>query len=111
MCYAPCSLLLTIMDNQPTPIKDIVKSVIGPLTGERTTERVRVLDAWWGVVEPPFKPHTKPIALKNHTLIIHVDESGWLYELTLQKIQILRKLQERVGEHLVRDIRLRIGEV
>lgn len=111
MRYAPCSLLLTIMDNQPTPIKDIIISVVGLLTKEEAMERARVLDAWWEVIETPFKPHTKPVALKNRTLIIHVDESGWLYELTLHKVQILKKLQERAGECLVRDIKLRIGKV
>jgi hypothetical protein len=40
-----------------------------------------------------------------------VDHSSWLYELTVGKKQILKKMEEALKSKKIKEITLRIGEL
>jgi len=69
-----------------------------------------VRTAWAAATEKKTKTHTRPISLKNGTLLILVENSSWLYKLTLEKKNTLEKFNKHyTGRKKVTDIRFRIG--
>jgi len=69
-----------------------------------------VRKAWLDAAEDEVSAHARPVSLKNGTLLILVENSSWLYKLTMEKKDILRKFNENyTGRKKAADIRFRIG--
>ena len=92
-------------------LKDLVKGVIKDLTGGGRLTEEEVNTAWSSAVGKRAARHTRPVSLKKSRLVVNVDGSGWLYELTLKKRDILKRLEGRLKDQKVKEIRFRIGEV
>jgi predicted nucleic acid-binding Zn ribbon protein len=61
-------------------------------------------------VKEGAKGHAKPVSFRNGILMVIVENSSWLYELTLEKKEILEKFNATyAGRKKARDIRYRIG--
>lgn len=69
-----------------------------------------VMGAWCEAVEERTRKHTRPISLKNGVLMVIVENSSWLYELTLEKKGIIEKFNDGyTGRKKAKDIRFRVG--
>ena len=55
--------------------------------------------------------HAKPVSLRKKRLVVNVDGSSWLYELTLKKESLLTKMKQRLGEERIKELQFRIGEL
>ena len=54
--------------------------------------------------------HSAPVTLRDGLLSVRVLQPALHYELeTLSKAEILRKLKQRFGGKVIRDIRFRVG--
>lgn len=62
---------------------------------------------WTDIFREPLSLHMSPSSLKNGELLINVDSSIWLQQLTFLKAEIIKNLSP-CG---VRDVRFRIGRV
>lgn len=99
------------MKNKAERIDGLIKSLIGRLERDSgpTTEDIGA--AWKRAAgEAAFK-HTKPAALRKKRLIINVDGSSWLYELTLKKEALLAEMRKILGEDKIKELQFRIGEL
>ena len=76
-------------------------------------ERLReteVIDAWSKIVGEFIAAHSAPVALREGVLYVRVLQPALHYELEqVSKIDILRKLKQRFGTKVIRDIRFRVG--
>jgi len=105
MSYCPCS------SGEPSgPLEGLVKKVIKNIRGGRLTEE-EIVKAWTRAAGRRGARHTRPVSFRKSVLIINVDGSGWLYELTTKKRQILKKLGPGLAGKKVKGIRFRIGEI
>jgi predicted nucleic acid-binding Zn ribbon protein len=91
-------------------LKSVLKGIIKDLGKKRLTEE-EIKKAWGSAVGKKAASHTKPVSLKKARLVVNVDRSAWLYELTLKKREILEKLQAKLEAKKIKEIRFRIGEV
>lgn len=93
------------------PLEGVLKDIISGISkkGGLTEEDVR--SAWESAVGEKAAKHSRPRTLRGSRLIVHVDDSSWLYELTVQKKEILKKLGEILKSNKLKDITLRIGEL
>lgn len=98
------------MKDAATPIKDITKKVIGLLSGERQKKEEKIKEAWENAVGKRFSSHTQPTSLRKKKLIVSVDSSSMLYELTMRKRKIVAKLKKDLKDDIT-EIQLRIGEI
>ena len=98
------------MKNNPTPIKDVLKSVFEKLESGKTYTREDI-EAQWGRIagEAAFR-HSRPVVFKKDILTVYVDNSVWMQELSMQKRKILKGLQRELGKDKISDIQLKIGE-
>ena len=97
---------------KPSPIEDVVKGVIKTWGKEKprfTQEEITKL--WVRAAGKKFAEHSKPVSFKSSRLIVEVDSSGWLYELTLEKNSILKKLRGSFKGKALQEIQFRIGEL
>jgi predicted nucleic acid-binding Zn ribbon protein len=99
------------MKNGPVAISQAMEAVLRGLGSGRMACADSLSEAWSKAVGEKNIKHTRPADIKDGVLIVHVDSSAWLHKLTMEKIQILSKIKEELGEDVIRDIKLRIGEI
>jgi predicted nucleic acid-binding Zn ribbon protein len=69
-----------------------------------------VMEAWGQIVGEFIAAHSAPVALREGVLYVRVLQPALHYELEqVSKIDILRKLKQRFGGKVVRDVRFRVG--
>ncbi len=92
-------------------IENIVKDVIKDLSGRGRVSEEEVSGAWRAAAGEKAARHTKPISIKRSVLTVNVDASGWLYELTIKKKELLKALESKIRGKTLKGIRFRIGEI
>lgn len=99
------------MNEEKKPLEDLIKNVIKGMGGKTRLGEEEILKAWEGAAGVRASKHSRPKSFKGAVLIVNVDGSGWLYELTIGKKEILKQLGERLKGKKIKDIRFRIGEI
>jgi len=92
-------------------IKGIVDGLLKDWEKERIFKADAVEEAWQKAVGKRALKHTKVATLKSGRLIIEVDESGWIYQLTLKKRAILKALKKQLKNININEIQFRIGDI
>jgi len=92
------------------PLGAVLKRVLSSLKkkGRYTEEDIALF--WEKAAGSKAAGHTKPAAFKGGRLVVNVDGSSWLYELTLKKRDILKKFNDQLKGKKIKEIRFRIGE-
>ena len=69
-----------------------------------------VIDAWKNIVGEFIAAHSCPISLRAGVLLVRVLQPTLHYQFEqISKAEILRKLKQRFGRKIIRDIRFRVG--
>lgn len=90
-------------------IRDIVKNVIADLSSDKNKTQESILETWQEVLGKKATKHTKIVGLKQGRLLVNVDSSAWLFQLNLQRKELLEKLNAKVND--IQEISFRIGRV
>lgn len=93
------------------PLADVLKNIISGLKKKEIITEEELARVWNLAVGKKASAHTRPVSLRNAVLGVNVNGSSWLYELTLKKKEILKKLDKKIKRKKLKDIRFRIGEV
>src|SRR5438477_13128609 len=76
---------------------------------ERLKEN-EVIDAWKTIVGEFIAKHSSPVSLRAGVLFVRVLQPALHYQFEqISKAEILRKLKQRFGKKMIRDIRFRVG--
>jgi predicted nucleic acid-binding Zn ribbon protein len=77
------------------------------------SERIReteVMDAWKQIVGDFIAAHSAPVSLRMGILVVRVLQPALHYQFEqISKTEILRKLKQRFGTKIIREIRFRVG--
>jgi predicted nucleic acid-binding Zn ribbon protein len=93
-------------------VRNIVDNLLLKWEKEKVNKGGAVRDAWEFAVGEEAKRHTRPVSLKTGTMVVIVEDTSWLYRLTLEKRKILSKFNEKyAGRKKPADIRFRIGSL
>ncbi|MDD5422208.1 MAG: DUF721 domain-containing protein [Candidatus Omnitrophica bacterium] len=98
-------------DKDKKSIEDILKRVIKTLGPEKRLSEEDIIEIWKEAAGEAGASHSRPVSLRKSNMIVNVDGSSWLYELTTKKREILKKLEGRLKGKKLKDIRFRIGEI
>lgn len=98
------------MAEEKNPLEGVLKDIIKAMGGKGRLSEEEVISAWKGAVGESAAKHSRPASFKKSILIVNVNESSWLYELTLKKKDILKKLEGIPKGKKIKDIRFRIGD-
>ena len=89
---------------------DLVPKLMQRLGLRERLHETEVIDAWSKIVGEFIAAHSAPVALREGVLYVRVLQPALHYELEqVSKIDILRKLKQRFGAKVIRDIRFRVG--
>jgi predicted nucleic acid-binding Zn ribbon protein len=98
-------------DEAKGPLENLVKSIIGGFAGKEKLTEEEIRSAWSLVVGEKAAKHSRPRSFAESRLIVHVDDSGWLYELTTRKKYILNNLSSELKGKKLKDITFRMGDL
>lgn len=91
-------------------VADLLPKVMQKLGLKERLQESEVLSAWKALVGDFIAAHSCPISLRDGILYVHVLQPALHYELErITKPQILRKLKQRFGGRVIRDLRFRLG--
>ena len=89
---------------------DLLPKVMQKLGLRERLHESEILSAWRALVGDFIAAHSCPITLRDGILYVHVLQPALHYELErVAKPQILRKLKQRFGGRVIRDLRFRLG--
>ncbi len=66
-----------------------------------------VIAAWPDVVGPQISRVTAPQRMENGVLYVTVTTAPWRAELSMKRLELIEKLNSRVGTRVLNDIRFR----
>ncbi len=88
-------------------IGGLLSPIIKGLGIEEAVRLEGIKEDWAGLFREPLSLHMRPSRLQNGELLINVDSSVWLQQISFYREDILRTLRP-LG---VKDVRFRIGRV
>lgn len=62
---------------------------------------------WQQIIGKNIERRTRPVAIKKGVLFVEVEDSVWLYQLTLLKDKLITDFNSHAGEALISDIMFR----
>jgi len=100
----------TVPHNRWTAPAELLPKLMQRLGLKERLHETEVLEAWSKIVGDFIAAHSAPVALREGVLYVRVLQPALHYELEqIAKIDILRKLKQRFGTKVIRDIRFRVG--
>lgn len=89
---------------------EILPSLMQRLGLKERLHETEIVEAWSKIVGEFIAAHSTPVALREGVLYVRVLQPALHYELEqISKIDILRKLKQRFGGKIIRDVRFRVG--
>ena len=89
---------------------DVLPKLMQRLGLKERLQENEVLEAWGKIVGDFIAAHSAPVALREGVLFVRVLQPALHYELEqIAKIDIVRKLKQRFGAKIIRDVRFRVG--
>ena len=91
-------------------IEGIVNGLLRNLQTKKVKKASAVKDAWEAATKKETKEHAHIVNYKKGVITVIVENSSWLYKLTLEKRNILEKFNQNYrGRKKAGDIRFRVG--
>jgi predicted nucleic acid-binding Zn ribbon protein len=81
--------------------------LVASLGIDGTLRRYAVIAGWAEVVGDQIAKVTTPQRMENGVLFVSVKTAPWRAELSMKRLEIMRKLNAAAGAQVVRDIRFR----
>ncbi len=92
---------------KPVKIEGALKSLLQSLGLEKRIKQAKVVEIWAEVVGDQIASATRVLGVGNGTVVIAVKDSIWRQQLVFEKPEIVRRLNEALGEELIADIFLK----
>ena len=89
-------------------VKDIKELILRNLRAqglETPLLQKRLMDAWPTVAGEVIARYTDGVSIRNQTLFVHLTSPALRADLSMQRSDYVRKLNEYVGSQVIADIR------
>jgi hypothetical protein len=96
---------------RPKPIRSILENALRGLEIDAHVKTYSIWGAWKEIVGDSVALHTRPHAIRNRILFVHVSHPTWVQQLQFLKSALIDKINAFLGEPLVRDIRFHLGKI
>ena len=89
-------------------VHDLVAPLVARLAAAKRPSADEVTTLWRALVGPKAAKHSHPTSLRSGELLVAVDASTWLWNLSLQRPRLLEGCQAAWGAETITTIRLRM---
>ena len=90
-------------------LSDILPNVMKTFRHRPDEQLLQVFEIWNRIVGESVSQNAQPSAFKGRLLLVEVNSSVWMHQLQFLKEDIIRKINETMGEDVVEDIKFKIG--
>jgi hypothetical protein len=90
----------------PAPLSKLLRNFLDEARKNYPEGAHRLYEIWPEAVGPSLARVTRPLSLSAGKLTVAVEGAVWLQELSLFKSQLLSNLNERLGGHTIKSVRL-----
>jgi predicted nucleic acid-binding Zn ribbon protein len=91
----------------PEPLGEALGRLTKALGITKTLDEYGVLTTWSAVVGERIAGVTSALRIENGVLFVGVATAPWRAELSMQRHEIIRKINAALGKDVVREIRFR----
>ncbi len=89
---------------RPTRVNETLERVLQRYDPHRRMKAYKVWTFWADEVGKSVAAHAEPAGFREGVLSVRVDSPTWMQELQFQKESMRDRLNQRLGEPLIRDI-------
>ena len=86
-------------------IKDLILRNLRAQGLETPLLQKRLIDAWPTVMGDVIAGYTQNLYIKNQTLFVHLTSPALRADLSMQRQEIVRRLNESVGSQVIAEVR------
>jgi len=97
--------------NEIFSVDEVLSSVLKQSGFEDKSEYLKIYKIWPAVVGEKIAENTCLESAKRGTLFVNVSNPAWMQELHFLKGMIIKKLEKKLGEGTIRDIRFKTGQI
>lgn len=108
-CRIPMGTPPPIRTGAQIDLGEGIESVLRGLHLDGANRESELAQAWPELVGPQIAAHTRPGHMRERELVVYVDSSVWLHELSRYGVKrIQANVQQHVGPNKVRSVRLQL---
>lgn len=86
-------------------ISVILKDVFIEHGIDKKVQKHEIINEWPNIVGDKISKISRVDKIVGHTLIVRLENNSWRTELILQRENIIKRLNEKMGQVLVKEIR------
>jgi len=86
-------------------IKEVIMKNLREQGLETPLLQKRLIDAWPVVMGEAIAALTGDLYIRNQTLFVHLNNPALRMELSMQRQEVVRRLNEHVGNQVIADVR------
>jgi predicted nucleic acid-binding Zn ribbon protein len=91
----------------PVPVSAAITELVSSLGIDGTLRQYSVIARWPEIVGDQIARVTEPQRIEHGVLFVSVKTAPWRSELSLKRLEIMKKLNTAAGADVIRDIRFR----
>lgn len=90
-----------------TELRTILRTAARSLGVERAALTAAIEEEWGEAVGPDLATHTRPRELRGQIVWVDAEPGPWAQELSAQRTRVIADLNARLGNAIVRELRVR----
>jgi predicted nucleic acid-binding Zn ribbon protein len=94
----------------PQRVSEVLERLVSSMGIQKRIGEHRAWQLWPEVVGPAISSRTRIIQVKRGIMLVAASSPAWAQELTYIKRDILAKMNDRLGDSPLNDIRFVVGE-
>jgi len=96
---------------RPAVVSDLLAALLRGTPAEKRLKEGNIWLVWDEAVGSTIAAHAQPAAFRDGTLTLTVDSAPWMQQLTFLKRDLIAKVNDELGEGLVKDVYMKAGKV
>ncbi len=93
--------------NKPQDIGSVLKEFLKKIPQKKELKKGFVLHYWPQVVGKKIASVTRNVHFENDNLVVEVESSAWRHEIHMSRFAIIKKLNEKAGSKVVKNLIVR----
>lgn len=93
----------------PVPVSGLLDEIFQGKPLEKRLREVRIWSLWNAAVGQQIASKAHPVNFRDGVLTVMVSNAPWMQQLNFLKKGLMEKVNEALGEEMVRDIYLKAG--
>lgn len=91
----------------PKPLKSLLKDYLDDVPHRKRLKRGMILSLWPRTVGSKIAEQAENVHFENNRLVIKVKNPAWRHEIHMKRFSIAKKLNDQVGEKIIKEIIVR----